>query len=127
MIFFYLCDRKIEPKNKLNSKKMALHINDSNYKEVLANNSVVVIDFGAAWCGPCREVAPIIEELSGEYEGKAFIAKVDIEESPEMTEEFGIRSVPTILFFKDGELVPGAKVVGATQKSVLSSKIDSLL
>ena len=106
---------------------MASNINDSNFKEILSNNSVVVVDFGAAWCGPCRAIAPIIDELSNDYAGKAFIGKADIEESPEMTEEYGIRSVPTILFFKDGELVPGAKVVGATQKAALVAKIDALL
>ena len=106
---------------------MASNINDSNFKEILSSNSVVVVDFGAAWCGPCRAIAPIIDELSKEYEGKAFIGKADIEESPELTDEYGIRSVPTILFFKDGELVPGSKVVGATQKAALVTKIDALL
>ena len=106
---------------------MASNINDSNFKEILSSNSVVVVDFGAAWCGPCRAIAPIIDELSKEYEGKAFIGKADIEESPEMTDEYGLRSVPTIVFFKDVELVPGAKLVGAPQKSAVLAKIDSLL
>ena len=89
---------------------MALHITDSNFKEILAANAVVLVDFGAAWCGPCRSMAPVIDELATAYEGKAAVGKVDIEESPEITEEYGIRSVPTIIFFKNGELVPGKKI-----------------
>ncbi|MBO8440115.1 MAG: thioredoxin [bacterium] len=106
---------------------MALHITDSNFKEILAANAVVLVDFGAAWCGPCRSMAPVIDELATAYEGKAAVGKVDIEESPEITEEYGIRSVPTIIFFKNGELVPGKKIVGATQKPKLTAILDELI
>lgn len=106
---------------------MALKINDSNFKEILANNQLVVVDFGAAWCGPCNSLAPIIERISANYEGRAAVGKVDIEESPETTEEYSIRSVPTILFFKNGEMVPGKKVIGATSEAKITAIIDELL
>ena len=101
---------------------MALHITDANFKEVLANNAVVVVDFGAAWCGPCKSLQPVIDKIATAYEGK-----VDIEESPETTEEFAIRSVPTILFFKNGEMVPGKKIVGATSEAKITAIIDEIL
>ena len=106
---------------------MALHITDANFKEVLANNAVVVVDFGAAWCGPCKSLQPVIDKIATAYEGRAAVGKIDIEESPETTEEFAIRSVPTILFFKNGELVPGKKIVGATNEAKITAIIDEIL
>ena len=106
---------------------MALHITDANFKEVLANNAVVVVDFGAAWCGPCKSLQPVIDKIATAYEGRAAVGKVDIEESPETTEEFAIRSVPTILFFKNGEMVPGKKIVGATSEAKITDIIDEIL
>lgn len=106
---------------------MALHITDANFKEVLANNTLVVVDFGAAWCGPCKSLAPIIDKIANAYEGRAAVGKVDIEESTEITEEYAIRSVPTILFFKNGEMVQGKKVVGATSEAKITAIIDELL
>ncbi len=106
---------------------MAIHITDSNFKEVLENNTVVLIDFGATWCGPCKTLIPIIDELSADYEGKAAICKADIEECEDLTLDFGIRSVPTLMFFKNGELVPGKKIVGATQKAKISAVLDELI
>ena len=106
---------------------MALHITDANFKEVLANNAVVVVDFGAAWCGPCKSLQPVIDKIATAYEGRAAVGKVDIEESPETTEEFAIRSVPTILFFKNGEMVPGKKIVGATSEAKIPDIIDEIL
>ena len=106
---------------------MALHITDAKFKEVLANNAVVVVDFGAAWCGPCKSLSPVIDKIATAYEGRAAVGKVDIEESPETTEEFAIRSVPTILFFKNGELVPGKKIVGATNEAKITAIIDEIL
>ena len=106
---------------------MALHITDANFKEVLANNAVVVVDFGAAWCGPCKSLQPVIDKIATAYEGRAAVGKVDIEESPETTEEFAIRSVPTILFFKNGALVPGKKIVGATSEAKITAIIDEIL
>ena len=106
---------------------MALHITDANFKEVLANNAVVVVDFGAAWCGPCKSLQPVIDKIATAYEGRAAVGKIDIEESPETTEEFAIRSVPTILFFKNGEMVPGKKIVGATSAAKITAIIDEIL
>ncbi|MDD3405339.1 MAG: thioredoxin [Sphingobacteriia bacterium] len=105
---------------------MAEKITDSNLKEIIANNALVVVDFGATWCGPCRMMAPIIDELAEAYAGKVFIGKADVEECADATEFYAIRSVPTILFFKNGELLPD-KFVGATQKKTLEDKINSLM
>ncbi len=104
---------------------MALEITDSNYKELLAEGKPVVIDFWAPWCGPCKMVGPIIEELAAEYEGKALIGKCDVDENDDVAAEFGIRNIPTVLFFKDGKLVD--KQVGSSPKSAYASKIDALL
>lgn len=104
---------------------MALEITDSNFQEVIGSDKLVVIDFWAEWCGPCRMVGPIVEELATEYEGKAIIGKVDVDSNDEITSKYGIRNIPTILFLKNGELVD--KQVGAAQKSVLVEKIDKLL
>ena len=106
---------------------MALHITDANFKEVLANNTVVVVDFGAAWCGPCKSLQPVIDKIATAYEGRAAVGKIDIEESPETTEEFAIRSVPTILFFKNGEMEKNKKIVGATSEAKITAIIDEIL
>lgn len=105
---------------------MAFQLTDSNFKQsVLDNEGVTVIDFWAEWCGPCRMIAPIIEELSKEYEGKALIGKLDVDNNPEVSMKYGIRSIPTILFLKNGEVVD--KQVGATTKAVLASKLEAQL
>lgn len=105
---------------------MALAVTDATFEEVLKSGQPVVLDFWAEWCGPCRMVGPIVEELATEYEGKVIIGKVDIEDNnDELISKYGIRNIPTILFFKDGEVVD--KQVGAAQKSVLIEKIDNLL
>ena len=104
---------------------MALNINEKNYKELLAGDKPVVIDFWATWCGPCRMVSPIIDELATEYEGRAVIGKCDVEESNDLAMEYGIRNIPAVLFFKNGELVD--KFVGAASKSVLDEKFKALL
>ena len=85
----------------------------------------VVLDFWAEWCGPCRMVSPIIDELATEYEGRVTIGKVNVDENDEVVSEYGIRNIPTILLFKDGQLVD--KQVGAAQKGALAEKIDKLL
>jgi thioredoxin 1 len=104
---------------------MALEFTDENIKEIIASGNPVVIDFWAEWCGPCRMVGPIVEELAKEYEGKVQIGKMNVDDNVETPNEFGIRNIPTILFFKDGKLHD--KQVGATQKSVLSEKINAIL
>ncbi|MDD2411927.1 MAG: thioredoxin [Bacteroidales bacterium] len=105
---------------------MALEFTDSNFEElVLKSDKPVLVDFWAEWCGPCRQVGPLVEELSKEYEGKAVIGKVDVDANSEISVQFGIRNIPTILFFKGGELVD--KQVGYAPKATLAAKIDALL
>jgi thioredoxin 1 len=105
---------------------MAIQITDSNFEElVLKSDKPVVVDFWAEWCGPCRMVGPIIEEMSGEYNGQAIIGKVDVDSNPNISMQFGIRNIPTILFFKDGKVVD--KQVGAAPKNVLSAKLQAQL
>ena len=104
---------------------MALEITDNNYKEILAEGKPVVIDFWAPWCGPCKMVGPIIDELATEYEGKAIIGKCDVDDNDDVASEFGIRNIPTVLFFKDGQLVD--KQVGSAPKGTYAAKIDALL
>lgn len=104
---------------------MALEFTDGNIKEIINGGKPVVIDFWAEWCGPCRMIGPIIAEMSEEYGDKAVIGKVDVDNNPEITSRFGIRNIPTILFFKNGELVD--KQVGYANKAAICSKLDAIL
>ena len=104
---------------------MALQITESNYKEVLAQGKPVVLDFWAPWCGPCKMVSPIMDELAQEYEGRVIVGKCDVDENNEVAMEYGIRNIPTVLFFRDGQLVD--KQVGSAQKSQYVAKINALL
>ena len=104
---------------------MALAINKTNFEEVLASGKPVVIDFWAEWCGPCRMVAPIVDELAAEFEGKVLIGKCDVEDNDDITVKYGVRNIPTIIFLKNGELVD--KQVGACSKDALKEKIQKLL
>ena len=105
---------------------MAIAVNDSNFKEIVINSDKpVLVDFWAPWCGPCRMIAPIVDELAAEYEGKAVIAKCDVDNSSEVPVKFGIRNIPTLLFFKNGEVVD--KIVGSTSKANIIAKINSLI
>lgn len=104
---------------------MALAINQNNFEAVLASGKPVVIDFWAEWCGPCRMIAPIVDELAAEYEGRVVIAKCDVEENDDITMKYGVRNIPTIVFLKNGELVD--KQVGACTKAALAEKIEKLL
>ena len=102
-----------------------IEITDANFEEIIASDQPILIDFWAEWCGPCKMIGPLVEELAGEYEGKAVIGKVDVDANPGVSAKFGIRSIPTLLFFKDGEIVD--KQVGAVPKMVLSQKLDAQL
>ena len=105
---------------------MALEITDANFEElVLKAEKPVLVDFWAEWCGPCRMIGPVVEELHGEYEGKAVIGKVNVDNNPSVSAQFGVRNIPTILFIKGGEVVD--KVVGAVPKAQLASKLDAIL
>ena len=105
---------------------MAFELTDQNFKEkVLETKGVAVVDFWAVWCGPCRMIGPHIEEMSKEYEGKALIAKVDVDNNPEISMKYNVRSIPTVLYLKDGEIVD--KQVGATSKKVLVDKLEAVL
>jgi len=105
---------------------MAIEITDANFEEVVMNaDKPVVVDFWAEWCGPCRMIGPLIEEMHTEYEGKAIIGKVDVDSNPGVSAKFGIRNIPTVLFIKGGEVAD--KSIGAVPKDQLTSKLDALL
>lgn len=105
---------------------MALEFTDANFEEmVLKSDKPVLVDLWAEWCGPCRMIAPLVEQLHEEYQGKAVIGKLNVDENANVTMKYGVRNIPTVLFFKNGELVD--KQVGAVPKNVLASKIDALL
>tara|TARA_B100001750_G_scaffold246053_1_gene267269 strand:- start:1946 stop:2260 length:315 start_codon:yes stop_codon:yes gene_type:complete len=104
---------------------MAKEITDSNFKDLINSDKPVVVDFWAPWCGPCKMLGPVIDELANDFEGKAIIGKMNIDENSEVSSQFGIRSIPTVLFFKNGEQVD--KVVGLLTKPALEEKINSLL
>ncbi len=105
---------------------MALELNASNFADTIKNNEVVVVDFWAPWCGPCRMIAPIIEELSEEFADKGVVVgKVNTDENQDIAMQFGIRSIPTVLFFKNGELADS--MIGAAPKQMYEEKINSLL
>ncbi|KGN73364.1 thioredoxin [Porphyromonas macacae] len=104
---------------------MAKQITDANFQEILAEGKPVVIDFWATWCGPCRMVGPIIDELATEYEGRVVIGKVDVDANADLPSQFGVRNIPTIIFLKDGQMVN--KMVGAQSKEAFKKEIDKLL
>ena len=105
---------------------MALEITDANFEEVVLNSDKpVLVDFWAAWCGPCRMVGPLVEQISNEFEGKAVVGKVDVDNNPGISAKYGIRNIPTVLFLKGGEVVD--KQVGAAPKDVYASKLEALM
>jgi thioredoxin 1 len=100
----------------------AIEITDNSFDEVINSEQPVLVDFWAEWCGPCKMIGPIVEELAGDYEGKVTIGKLDVDANPDVPSRFGIRSIPTLLIFKGGEIVD--KVIGAVPKSVLADKLE---
>jgi thioredoxin 1 len=104
---------------------MTQQITKDNFKELAEGSKPLVIDFWAEWCGPCRMISPFIKELAQEYEGRAVVGKVNVDENDELTSEFEIRTIPTVLFFKNGEIVD--RHVGAAPKSLLEEKLKKIL
>ena len=105
---------------------MAHTFTEENYEElVLKSDKPAVVDFGAEWCGPCKALIPIIEEIAAEYEGRAIVGKVDVDNAPGIASKYGIRNVPTVIFIKNGEVAD--KQVGAVPKSTLTAKLDAIL
>ncbi len=105
---------------------MALELNDSNFEaEVVQSKQPVLVDFWAPWCGPCRSMAPIIEELSTEYQGKVKIAKINVDQNQELARRFGVMSIPTLVMFKNGQNI--GQTVGLTPKALLAKKLDALI
>ena len=104
---------------------MAVNVTNDNAKEFMATELPIVLDFSATWCGPCKQLAPIIDELSNEYAGRIAVGKCDIEEADDLTAEYGIRNVPTVIFIKNGQVVD--KFVGSKSKGDVQAKFEALL
>jgi thioredoxin 1 len=100
-----------------------LELTDATFDETLKSDKPVLVDFWAEWCGPCKMIGPLVEELAGDYDGKAIVAKLNVDENPQVTARFGVRSIPTLLVFKNGQIVD--KQVGAVPKSVLAGKLQA--
>jgi thioredoxin 1 len=103
----------------------AIEITDANFDEIISSGKPVLVDFWAEWCGPCKMIGPSVDEIAGDFEGKAIVGKVNVDHNPQISAKFGIRSIPTLLFFKDGQVAD--KQVGAAPKSALASKLEAQL
>jgi thioredoxin 1 len=101
----------------------AIVLTDANFEETIQSDKPVLVDFWAEWCGPCKMIGPAVEELANDYEGKAIVAKLNVDENPETTAKFGVRSIPTLLVFRKGQVVD--KQVGAVPKSILAQKLEA--
>jgi thioredoxin 1 len=106
-------------------KPQMMELSDSNFEQAIRNNKLMVVDFWAPWCGPCRIVSPIIEELSSEYAGKLGFGKLNVDDNPLTAQSYGIQGIPTIMFFRDGQ--PVDLIVGAAPKAYIAAKINRLL
>ena len=103
-----------------------MEFTDANFQQEVLNSDIpVLIDFWAVWCGPCKMIAPFVEEIAAEYEGKVKVGKLDVDNNPNVSMQFGIRSIPTLLFFRDGKVVD--QIMGAVPKNMITSKLDSQL
>ena len=100
-----------------------IELTDANFDSIITGEKPVLVDFWAEWCGPCKMIGPVVEELAGDYEGRAVVAKLNVDENPNITARYGVRSIPTLLVFKKGQIVD--KQIGAVPKSVLSSKLEA--
>lgn len=100
-----------------------IELTDANFDQVVNSEQPVLVDFWAEWCGPCKMIGPVVEELAGDYAGKAVVAKLNVDENPQTTAKFGVRSIPTLLVFKKGQIVD--KQIGAVPKSVLAQKLEA--
>jgi thioredoxin 1 len=105
--------------------RKAIEITDANFEQLIQSDKPVLIDFWAEWCGPCRMVGPVVEELATEYEGRAIVGKLDMDANPQVSSKLGVRSIPTLLVFKNGQLID--KQVGAVPKHVLAQKLEAHL
>ncbi len=103
----------------------AVEATDANFEQLIQSDKPVLVDFWAEWCGPCKMIGPVVEQLAGEYEGKAVIAKMDVDQNAQVPAKFGIRSIPTLMVFKNGQLVD--KVIGAVPKNVLEQKLQAAM
>ncbi|MBD2753459.1 thioredoxin [Spirosoma validum] len=103
----------------------AVEATDANFNDLINSDKPVLVDFWAEWCGPCKMIGPVVEQLAGEYEGKAVVAKMDVDQNSAVPAKFGIRSIPTLMIFKNGQLVD--KVIGAVPKNVLEQKLQGAL
>ncbi len=103
----------------------AIEITDANFEQVIASDKPVLVDFWAEWCGPCKMIGPIVEELAGDFEGKAVVGKLDVQENSQIPAKFGVRNIPTLLVFKNGQLVD--KQVGVVPKNVLAQKLNNAI
>ena len=103
----------------------AVEATDANFEQLIQSDKPVLIDFWAEWCGPCKMIGPVVEQLAGEYEGRAVIAKMDVDQNAQIPAKFGIRSIPTLMVFKNGQMID--KVIGAVPKNVLEQKLQAAM